>query len=491
MDLDQLHAGDRIMVHTGEKISVDGGGGVGRGGGRSGLDYRRIHALAQGRGRPGVCRNRRQERPAGDSGGEGGRPDCRGPHRPHGRGGHAPQGERPDHRRPLLGPVHSGQFPPGFDRVSGDAQEQPCPEHAHHRLLLRRPALHGHGPLGGHLHGGAEWNPHQGQQLPGTAGRGRHVDLRQDRHDDRGTPGSDQHHSHEGGRFPPRRCCNTPAPPRRPARTPWRRPSWTRCAATAGRFRPIRTPRCIRPAASRPRSPTGSSAWEAGASCRRTPSTSPPATEAVNRLVRAGENIVYVAEDDELLGVLGIQDALRENMKKAINRLRYTGIDDIVLLTGDVEQHAEIIADRMTVDRYQGGGHARRQGGNGLEAPIQGHARGDGRRRDQRCAGLGLRRRGNRHGRNADGYCHGGGGHYRHRRRSLDDPGGHSPGESHDADHPAEFRRGGRREHAGNRAGLDRRSAGVLGAVLHNSCTVAVVLNSSRLLFHDVERRAR
>ena len=49
-----------------------------------------------------------------------------------------------------------------------------------------------------------------------------------------------------------------------------------------------------------------------------------PAVEAVNRLVRAGENIVYVAEDGELLGVLGIQDALRENMKKAINRLRYT-----------------------------------------------------------------------------------------------------------------------------------------------------------------------
>ena len=59
------------------------------------------------------------------------------------------------------------------------------------------------------------------------------------------------------------------------------------------------------------------------------------------------------AEDDELLGILGIQDALRENMKKAIDRLRYTGIDDIVLLTGDVEQHAEIIADRMTVDRYK------------------------------------------------------------------------------------------------------------------------------------------
>jgi cation-transporting P-type ATPase C len=46
-----------------------------------------------------------------------------------------------------------------------------------------------------------------------------------------------------------------------------------------------------------------------------------------------------------------------------------------------------------------------------------------------------------------------------------------------------------------NTLGLVLASIGVLpvfwGAVLHNSCTVAVVLNSSRLLFHDVERRAR
>jgi cation-transporting P-type ATPase C len=46
-----------------------------------------------------------------------------------------------------------------------------------------------------------------------------------------------------------------------------------------------------------------------------------------------------------------------------------------------------------------------------------------------------------------------------------------------------------------NTLGLILSSIGVLpvfwGAVLHNCCTVAVVLNSSRLLFHDVERRAR
>ncbi|UCH83518.1 MAG: cation-translocating P-type ATPase, partial [Candidatus Latescibacterota bacterium] len=78
-----------------------------------------------------------------------------------------------------------------------------------------------------------------------------------------------------------------------------------------------------------------------------------PSSDAVQRLISRGDNIIYVGRDRELIGVLGIQDALRENMKKALNRLRLAGMDDIVLLTGDVEQHAEIVAGRMAMDRYK------------------------------------------------------------------------------------------------------------------------------------------
>ena len=96
-----------------------------RGGGRSGVDHRRVHAAPQGRGRPRICRNGGQERPAGDPRRQGGRPDRRSPHRPHGRRGHASQGEHPDHRRPFLGAVHPRQFPLGPGRVPGDGQERP------------------------------------------------------------------------------------------------------------------------------------------------------------------------------------------------------------------------------------------------------------------------------------------------------------------------------------------------------------------------------
>ena len=66
-----------------------------------------------------------------------------------------------------------------------------------------------------------------------------------------------------------------------------------------------------------------------------------------------GESIVYLACDDRLAGVIGVQDDLKENMKKAVNRLRNIGFDDIILLTGDVEQQAEVVSARMALDRFK------------------------------------------------------------------------------------------------------------------------------------------
>ncbi len=191
----------------------------------------------------------------------------------------------------------------------------------------------------------------------------------------------------------------------------------------------------------------------------------------------------------KLLGVLGIQDALRENMKKALNRLRQIGMDDIILLTGDVEQHAEIVATRMAMDRYQAEVMPDDKAETVLKLQSQGDARGDGRRRDQRRAGPGLRRRGDRHGRHAHRHRHGGGRHHHHRRRPADDPGG----DPHGATRRCDIVRQNFATAIGvNTLGIVLSAVGVLpvfwGAVLHNTCTVAVVLNSSRLLFHDVER---
>jgi len=216
-----------------------------------------------------------------------------------------------------------------------------------------------------------------------------------------------------------------------------------------------------------------------------------PTADAVQRLARGGESIVYVADDDGLLGVLGVQDSLRENMKKAINRLRYIGMDDIILLTGDVEQHAEIVATRMTMDRFK----AEAMPDDKAETVLKFQSRGthvvmvgDGINDAPALAyaDVGIAMGGTRTDiamEAADITITG------------DDP-LMIPAVIHLANKTMRTIRQNFLTAIGvNSLGIVLAAVGVLpvfwGAVLHNSCTVAVVLNSSRMLFHDVEERHR
>ena len=77
------------------------------------------------------------------------------------------------------------------------------------------------------------------------------------------------------------------------------------------------------------------------------------ASDVIKGILNRGEILICVAKNTNLIGVIGVSDPPRENIKKAMNRLRYYGIDDIVLLTGDLRQQAETIASRMSMDRYE------------------------------------------------------------------------------------------------------------------------------------------
>ena len=76
-------------------------------------------------------------------------------------------------------------------------------------------------------------------------------------------------------------------------------------------------------------------------------------TEAERGIISRSEIGLYVSQDEKIIGLIGVSDPPRENIKKAINRLRNYGVDDIVLLTGDLRQQAETIASRMSIDRYE------------------------------------------------------------------------------------------------------------------------------------------
>ncbi len=66
----------------------------------------------------------------------------------------------------------------------------------------------------------------------------------------------------------------------------------------------------------------------------------------------AGKNLLYVARDQKLLGVIGIEDPIRPNMKKTLNQMRRHGIDEIVMLTGDSKAVAAEVARDMDIDSY-------------------------------------------------------------------------------------------------------------------------------------------
>ncbi|MBY0123766.1 cation-translocating P-type ATPase [Bacillus sp. S/N-304-OC-R1] len=72
----------------------------------------------------------------------------------------------------------------------------------------------------------------------------------------------------------------------------------------------------------------------------------------IKSLVNPDENIVYVSYDTELIGIIILEDQIRDGMKKAINQLRRHGVDEVIMLTGDRFHPAKKIADELGMDAF-------------------------------------------------------------------------------------------------------------------------------------------
>jgi manganese/zinc-transporting P-type ATPase C len=64
------------------------------------------------------------------------------------------------------------------------------------------------------------------------------------------------------------------------------------------------------------------------------------------------ENMIYVAYDKTLVGIISIFDRIRSGMHRAIDQLRYQGIHDIIMLTGDKRTVAREMAQRLRLNWY-------------------------------------------------------------------------------------------------------------------------------------------
>lgn len=65
-----------------------------------------------------------------------------------------------------------------------------------------------------------------------------------------------------------------------------------------------------------------------------------------------GKNLLYISRNGAFLGTLAILDPVRPAMKKTLNRMRRLGIDEIVMLTGDSKEVAAEVARNLDIDSY-------------------------------------------------------------------------------------------------------------------------------------------
>lgn len=205
-------------------------------------------------------------------------------------------------------------------------------------------------------------------------------------------------------------------------------------------------------------------------------------------LISRGESIIYVSFDGKLIGLIGIQDKMRDNMRKAINNLRHKGIDEIILLTGDLKEQAEIVVDKMGIDSYE----AELLPENKVQAVLKVQSQGS----KTVMVGDGI------NDAPALAYANVGvalGGSSTDAALEASDISiqGNDPMMLTSVIELSNKTMNIVRQNFGlvigiNSLGLVLSAAGVLpvfwGAVLHNSSTILVVSNSLRLLFHNMER---
>ncbi len=64
---------------------------------------------------------------------------------------------------------------------------------------------------------------------------------------------------------------------------------------------------------------------------------------------------IYVSEDNKLIGVICAMDKPRANMRRTLNSLRSKGVNEISMLTGDSTEQAQFIASKLGVDSFKAG----------------------------------------------------------------------------------------------------------------------------------------
>ncbi|MFM8305531.1 MAG: heavy metal translocating P-type ATPase, partial [Microcystis aeruginosa] len=68
------------------------------------------------------------------------------------------------------------------------------------------------------------------------------------------------------------------------------------------------------------------------------------------RLQKEGKTLVWVVQENQMLGAIAVADTLRESAVNLVEQLKKIGIEHIVLITGDNQQSADKVAEKLGIE---------------------------------------------------------------------------------------------------------------------------------------------
>ena len=73
--------------------------------------------------------------------------------------------------------------------------------------------------------------------------------------------------------------------------------------------------------------------------------------QSIHEYETLGRHLIYISFQGKLIGMLGLRDQLREDAIETLASLRSLGIDELVMITGDSQYKAKIMANELKLDR--------------------------------------------------------------------------------------------------------------------------------------------
>lgn len=75
----------------------------------------------------------------------------------------------------------------------------------------------------------------------------------------------------------------------------------------------------------------------------------------ITALEEMGKTVILVGTKTQILGIIGMNDTIRSNAESALKALKDAGVAKLVMLTGDNEKVASLVAQELAVDEYYSG----------------------------------------------------------------------------------------------------------------------------------------